>query len=57
MTLTAVLGLALDAAANDDVAPESEADITASGAAARTLVVHAREDLMIAAKVRGLLGG
>ena len=57
MTLTAGLGLALDAAANDDVAPESEADITALGAAARTLVVHAREDLMIAAKVRGLLGG
>jgi hypothetical protein len=54
MTLTAGLGLALDAAANDDVAPESEADITASSAAARTLVV---QDLMIAAKVRGLLGG
>lgn len=49
------LGLALDAAGNDAVAPESEVDVTAPGAAARTLVVHAREDLMIAAQVRGLL--
>ncbi len=49
------LGLALDTNANDAVAAESEADITAPCAAAHTLVVHAREDLMIAAQVRGLL--
>ncbi|HEX6418709.1 MAG TPA: acetate/propionate family kinase [Acidimicrobiales bacterium] len=51
------LGVALDAAANAavDVAAVPDTDITARGAAARTLVVAAREDLEIARGVRALL--
>ena len=51
------LGLALDPGANAAADPEGETDVSAAGARARTLVVHAREDLVIAADVRELLGG
>jgi acetate kinase len=47
------LGVALDAAANDDAT--ADADITGAGATARTLVVTAREDLQIARLVESLL--
>jgi acetate kinase len=47
------LGVALDAARND--APDGDADVSADGAAVRTLVVPAREDLEIARQVRALL--
>lgn len=47
------LGVAIDAAAN--AAATGDADISASGAAARTLVVTAREDLEIARLVTALL--
>jgi acetate kinase len=47
------LGVALDAAANADAA--GDAEIGAPGAAARTLVVTAREDLEVARQVRALL--
>jgi acetate kinase len=47
------LGVAVDAAAN--AAATGDADITAAGAAVRTLVVSAREDLEIAAGVRAVL--
>ena len=47
------LGVALDAGAN--AAASADADITARGAAARTLVVTAREDLEMARQVRALL--
>jgi acetate kinase len=48
------LGVEIDTAANQD--PDGDADISASGADVRTLVVHAREDLEIAHQVRSLLG-
>jgi acetate kinase len=50
------LGLALDPGANAAADPDGETDVSAAGAAGRTLVVHSREDLVIAAEVRGLLG-
>jgi acetate kinase len=50
------LGLGLDPAANAAVASGADAEVSAPGAAARTFVVHTREDLVIAAQVRELLG-
>jgi acetate kinase len=50
----AFLGLALDDDANR--AANADADITARGAAARTIVVTAGEEIEIARQVRGLLG-
>lgn len=50
------LGLALDPGANAAADPAGETDVSAAGAPARTLVVHSREDLVIAAEVRDLLG-
>jgi len=47
------LGLAVDEAA--DVASDGDWDVSASGAAAKTLVVKAREDLQIALEVRRVL--
>jgi acetate kinase len=47
------LGVAADAAANQ--AADSDADITAAGAAVCTVVVTAREDLQIAREVRALM--
>jgi len=47
------LGVAVDAAAN---AGSGDRDISAAGAAVRTLVIAAREDLQIAHEVRDLLG-
>jgi acetate kinase len=47
------LGVAVDAARND--APDGDADVSADGAAVRTLVVPAREDVEIARQVRALL--
>ena len=47
------LGVALDEAKN--AATRSDADLSAAGASARTLVVLAREDLEIARQVRALL--
>ncbi|WP_214404937.1 acetate/propionate family kinase [Pseudonocardia lacus] len=48
------LGVALDPARN--AAADGDAVIGADGAAAATVVVHAREDLVIAGEVRQLLG-
>jgi acetate kinase len=48
------LGVVLDARANADAVDDTE--IGASGAAVRTLVIRAREDLEIARQVRELLG-
>jgi acetate kinase len=50
----AFLGVAIDPAANA-AAGDADADVSAPGAAARTLVVHAREDLAIAGQVREVL--
>jgi acetate kinase len=49
------LGLALDEHTNTSADPDSETDVSASTAAAHTLVVHTREDLMIAGQARTLL--
>ena len=49
----AYLGLELDPLRNDTA--DGDADLTAEGAAARVLVVEAREDLEIAREVRGAL--
>ena len=49
------LGIGLDPERNDAVASD-DADVTAPGATARVLVVHAREDLEIAREVRRLIG-
>jgi len=48
------LGVAIDAARN--AAADGDADVSGLDAAARTLVVRAREDLEIAAQVRAVLG-
>jgi acetate kinase len=50
----AFLGVAIDPNANAAVG-DADADVSAPGAAARTLVVHAREDLEIAGQVREVL--
>ncbi len=47
------LGVELDTAANEAAAPDT--DISASGASVQTLVVAAREDLVMAAQARALL--
>ena len=49
----AFLGVAIDPGRNDAVS--GDADITAAGAAVRTLVITAREDLQIAGEARRLL--
>jgi acetate kinase len=51
----AFLGVATDEDANTRFSADEDADISASGAAVRTLAIHAREDLEIAHQVRGLL--
>ncbi|MFL5861757.1 MAG: acetate/propionate family kinase [Solirubrobacteraceae bacterium] len=51
----AYLGVRVDKAANDDVA--GDADISAGGAAVRTLVLRAREDLEMARQARQALSG
>ncbi len=51
----AFLGVFLDDSRNSEA--HADADIGAAGAAARTLVLTAREDLEIARQVRALLGG
>jgi acetate kinase len=48
------LGVAVDEAANRAV--RGDADVSAVGAAVRTLVVTAREDLEIARQTRAVLG-
>jgi acetate kinase len=48
------LGVALDAARND--AADGDADVSRAGAAVRTLVIRAREDVEIARGVRAVLG-
>jgi acetate kinase len=48
------LGVAIDHDAN--AAASADADISAPGAPARTLVITAREDLEIASQTRSLLG-
>src|SRR6202035_4502172 len=56
----AFLGVALDVQRNDTAAGaagHADRDITAAGAAVRTLVISAREDLQIAREARRLLGG
>jgi acetate kinase len=49
----AFLGVSVDPARNEDA--RDDADVTAGGSAVRVLVVTAREDLEIAAGVRGCL--
>jgi acetate kinase len=49
----AFLGVALDPARNEH--PSGDAEISSAGAAARTVVINAREDLEIAAQVRSVL--
>jgi acetate kinase len=49
----AFLGMAIDETANDHVT-DDDIDVSAHGASVRTVVVHAREDLTIAAEVRRL---
>lgn len=50
------LGLALDKTANDAATGQhTDADVSAAGAGARTLVVHSREDLVISRQVRSVL--
>ena len=51
----AFLGVALDASANDAAPGDGETDVTGQGAAVRTLVVTAREDLQITHEVRSVL--
>ncbi|HJT02631.1 MAG TPA: acetate/propionate family kinase [Pseudonocardiaceae bacterium] len=51
------LGLDLDPAANEAIRPSCDADISTPDASVRTLVVHAREDLVIADQVRATLRG
>ena len=46
------LGLELDAAANHGIQAGCDADLSTRNASAQTLVVHAREDLVIADQVR-----
>jgi acetate kinase len=48
------LGVKVDARANEDATPD--ADVSADGAAVRTLVIRAREDVEIARQVRDVLG-
>ena len=48
------LGTDLDSARNQTADTDTDTDVSASGAAVRTLVVHAREDLEIARQVRSL---
>ena len=54
-TSLAFLGVEIDDRLNDSATGDVE--ITAAGAAARTLIIHAREDLEIATQVRQLLTG
>jgi acetate kinase len=49
----AFLGLAIDPARNDTA--QGDLELTADGAAARTLVMEAREDLEIARQTRAVL--
>ncbi|MGH3941908.1 MAG: hypothetical protein ACRDTG_25455 [Pseudonocardiaceae bacterium] len=49
------LGVAIDPQRNNTV--HDDADITATGATVRTVVMTAREDLQIAREARWLLGG
>jgi acetate kinase len=49
------LGLQLDPAANHAIRPGWDADLSTRDASARTFVVHAREDLVIADQVRAAL--
>jgi acetate kinase len=51
----AFLGVAVDPDRNAAVAEDS--DVSASGAAVRTLVVHAREEVVIARAARRVAGG
>jgi acetate kinase len=56
----AFLGVAIDVQRNDTeagAAGQADRDITTAGAAVRTLVIAAREDLQIAREARQLLGG
>jgi acetate kinase len=50
----AFLGVAVDEAANAEAV--GDADVSAAGASARTLVVLAREDVEIVRQVRAVLG-
>jgi acetate kinase len=50
------LGLSLDRSANDGAAGDGDVDVSAAGATARTVVVAAREDLVIDREVRAVLG-
>jgi acetate kinase len=50
------MGIQIDETANAQ-ATDEDTDLTAAGAAVRTLVIHAREDLVIARASRRLLDG
>jgi acetate kinase len=47
------MGIAADAAANAEAVPDAE--ITAPGGAVRVLVIHTREDLVVARETRRIL--
>ena len=49
------LGVAADPTSNTSASGESDVEVSAPGAAVRTLVIHAREDLEIAHGVRRAL--
>jgi acetate kinase len=49
------LGLALDPTRNDAAPPGCDTDVGADGTPARVIVVHAREDLIVAEQVRAVL--
>ena len=49
------LGAVIDASTNDAVG-DADVEISAVGAAVRTIVVHAREDLQVARECRTVLG-
>jgi acetate kinase len=51
------LGLAVDPALDRDAVAGAEGDVSVAGAGARTVVVHAREDLVIARQVRQVVAG
>ncbi len=50
------LGVGIDPTSNDSASGSSDVDVSTPGAAVRTFVIHAREDLEIATSVRRVLG-
>jgi acetate kinase len=51
------LGVGIDPSSNDSASGSSDLEVSTPGAAVRTFVIHAREDLEIATSVRRVLDG